>query len=174
MTLLASAYPDLRRRLTGRLGSAELAHEALHDTYLRLQRANIPDEVHNPQAYLMKMALRMASNSARSESKHLSAAEIETLIDIPDEAPDPAREVEARSELAAVEEALLGLPERRRAIFRRFWLENATYGELALEYSVSERTIRNELMLANRHLHEATEEFYVVELQNRLSQVSIK
>jgi RNA polymerase sigma factor (sigma-70 family) len=174
VSLLVSAYPDLRRRLAGRLGSTELANEALHDTYVRLHRTEIPDEVHNPRSYLMTMALNIASNTARSESKHLSAAEIETLIDIPDESPDPAREAEARSELAAVQNALQDLPERRRAIFRRFWIENATYKELALEYNVSERTIRHELLLANRHLSDATEEFYVVELQNRLSQVSSK
>lgn len=174
VALLVSAYPDLKRRLAGRLGSTELANDALHDTYVRLHRAEIEGEVHNPRSYLMAMALNIASNSARSEARHLSAFEVETLIDIPDESPDPMRAAEARSELAAVEAALLSLPERRRTIFRRFWAQGATYKELSLENNVSERTIRHELLLANRHVHQATEDLCAAELQNRLSQVSSK
>jgi RNA polymerase sigma factor (sigma-70 family) len=174
VSLLVSAYPDLKRRLTGRLGSADLANEALHDTYLRLHRAEIAGEVHNPRSYLLTMALNIASNSARSEAKHLSAADIEMLIDIPDDAPSPEQEVQARSELAAVEKALQGLPERRRSIFRRFWIENAKYAELALYYNVSERTVRHELLLANRHLSSTTKEISVADLQNRLAEVSSK
>ena len=174
VSLLVSAYPDLRRRLAGRLGSADRANEALHDTYLRLHRAEISGEVRNPHSYLMAMALNIASNSARSEGRHLSTFDVEMLIDIPDDMPDPGRAVEARSELAAVEAALWGLPERRRKIFRRFWAENATYKELSLEYGVSERTVRHELLLANRHVHKATQNYSVPELQKRLSQVSSK
>lgn len=174
VSLLVSAYPDLKRRLAGRLGSADLANDALHDTYVRLHRAEIEGEVHNPRSYLMTMALNIASNSARSGARHLSAFEIETLIDIPDESPDPVRAAEARSELAAVDVALQGLPERRRRIFHRFWAEGATYKELSLENNVSERTIRHELLLANRHVQRATEVFCIVELQDRLSQVSFK
>ena len=172
VSLLVTAYPDLRRRLTGRLGSVDLANDALQDTYVRLHRAEISGEVRNPRSYLITMALNIASNSARSEGKHLSAAEVETLIDVPDEAPDPGRAMEARSELAAVERALQTLPPRRRAMFRRFWIENATYGELALEHNLSERTVRHELLLANRHLHQATEEISASVLQKKLAQLS--
>ncbi|RIA46341.1 RNA polymerase sigma-70 factor (ECF subfamily) [Hephaestia caeni] len=174
MALLISAYPDLKRRLAGRLGSVDLAQEALHDTYMRLRRTEIADEVRNPKSYLMSMALNIASNSARAERKHLSAAEVTLMIDLPDDAPDPLRHAEARSELAAVERALQKLPPRRRAIMKRVWIEGATYKELALEYTVSERTIRHEVLLATRHLHEATEVFSVEALQDQLSQVSSK
>ena len=172
VALLVSAYPDLKRRLAGRLGSADRANEALHDTYLRLHRTEFADEIRNPRSYLMTMALNIASNQARSEAKHLTVAEVEMLVEIPDESPDPARAAEARSELGAVERALQQLPARRRAIFRRFWVESATYKEISLEYKVSERTVRHELLLASRYLHEATQEFCVTELQNRLAQVS--
>jgi len=174
LSLLVSTYPDLRRRLAGRLGSTELANEALHDTYLKLRRTEIAGELRNPRSYLVTMALNIARNSIRSDSRHLSAAEIDTLLDIPDDAPDPSRAAEARSELAAVERALQGLPPRRRALFRRFWAGNATFKELALEYNLSERTVRHELLLANRHLADATREISVRGLQDRLSQVSLR
>ncbi|MFX8219026.1 sigma factor-like helix-turn-helix DNA-binding protein, partial [Acinetobacter baumannii] len=78
--------------------------------------------------------------------KHLSAADIDRLIDIQDESPDQDRTAQGRSELAAVERALQELPPRRQAIFRRFWVESTTYKELALEYGLSERSIRHELL----------------------------
>lgn len=174
MSLLVSAYPDLKRRLTGRLGSTDRAQEALHDTYMRLHRAEITDEVRNPTSYLMTMALNIARNSMRAETKHLSAADIDRIIDISDETPDQERTAQGRSELAAVERALQELPPRRQAIFRRFWVECATYKELALEYSLSERSIRHELLLASRHVHNATEEFSAAALQEQLARVSYK
>lgn len=172
MSLLVTSYPDLRRRLAGRLGSLERANDALHDTYVRLHRAEITGEVHNPNSYLLTMALNIASNSARAEAKHLSAAEIDQLISLADDLPDPARTAEARSELAAVERALEELPSRRRAIFTRFWVEEASYKELASAFDISERTVRHELLLASRYLHKATEKFSLSELQDRLSKVS--
>ncbi|MEP9360966.1 RNA polymerase sigma factor [Sphingomonas sp. KR3-1] len=172
VALLISSYPDLKRRLTGRLGSAEAANEALQDTYVRLQRTEIQGELRNPRSYLITMAINIASNRVRSEARHLSATDIEGLLEIADESPDPLRIAEARSELAAVERALQALPSRRRAMFRRFWVENADYGRIASDFNVSERTVRHELLLATRYLHAATEEIFVADLQRRLSQVS--
>ena len=47
--LLVSSYDDLKRRLTRRFGSADMATEVLHETWLRLdQIAEIP-AVRRPQ-----------------------------------------------------------------------------------------------------------------------------
>lgn len=170
--LLVSTYPDLRKRLARRLGSADAANEALQDTYLRLQGAEFAGEIRNPRSYLITMALNIASNRVRSEARHLSAGDVQELVEIADDSPGPLRVAEARSELTAVEEALRGLPTRRRAMFRRFWVDNASYQEIALDFNVSERTVRHDLLLATRYLHEATKEIFVADLQNRLSQVS--
>ncbi len=105
-------------------------------------------------------------------AEDLSAADIQELVELPDETPDQGRVAEARSDLRAVERALEGLPARRRAMFRRFWVHNIVYKEIALEFNVSERTVRHELLLATRYLQEATEEIFVADLQKRLSEVS--
>ncbi|WP_346344647.1 RNA polymerase sigma factor [Sphingomonas sp. dw_22] len=167
-----SEYPDLKRRLAGRLGSADAANEALQDTYVRLQRTEIQDEIRNPRSYLISMAINIASNRIRSEARHLSATDIEELVELPDESPNQERVAEARSDLQAVERALEGLPGRRRAMFRRFWVNNIEYRDIALEFNVSERTVRHELLLATRYLQEATEEIFIPALQKRLSEVS--
>lgn len=174
LSLLASTYPELKRRLTRRLGSPDRAQDALHDTFVRLQRAEIATEIRNPKAYILTTATHIASNSARKDTNHLSTSDLDRLLETPDEAPNPARAAEARSELAVVEQALQDLPPRRRAIFRRYWIEEASYKELALEFSLSERSIRNEVLLASRHVHQATEEFSVEALQEQLARVSSK
>lgn len=170
--LLVSSYGDLRKRLAGRLGSADAANEALQDTYVRLQRTEIDGELRNPRSYLIRMALNIASNRMRAEARHLSATDLEALLEIADDNPGPVRLAEARSDLAAVERALAGLPPRRRAMFRRFWVDNADYKTIALDFELSERTVRHELLLATRYLHTATEDISVLDLQKRLSQVS--
>lgn len=172
LTLLVSTYPDLKRRLAGRLGSTDLAADALQDTYLRLHRTDDLGEVRNPKSYLFRMAINIASNRARSEARHLSASDVDILIGVRDEAPDPLQIAEARSELAAVQRAIETLPTRRRAIFRRIWVDKVSFDEISLEFSISVRTVRYELMLATRHLHDATQGFCIESLQKRLAHVS--
>lgn len=170
--LLLTSYPEFRRKLAGLLGSTDLADEALQDTYVRLQRTEILDEIRSPRSYLFRMAINIARNRTRAEARHLSAADIDTLINIPDDAPDPQRAVEARLQLAAVEKALRQLPARRCQIFRRAWVDGATHEAIAVEFGIAVRTVRHELQLATEYLHRATKEKSVAELQFRLSQVS--
>lgn len=172
VALLVATYPELKRRLAGRLGSIELASDALQDTYMRLHRADDLGEVRNPKSYLFRMAINIASNNARSEARHLSTADVETLIGVRDQAPGPMQIAEGRSELAAVQRAIEALPIRRRAIFRRIWVDRIAFDEIALEFNVSVRTIRYELLLATRHLHSATQNFCIEGLQKRLADVS--
>lgn len=155
--LLLSSYADFERRLTRRLGSNELAGEALQDTYVRLRRTDNLGEIRNPRSYLFRMAINIASNRVRAEARHLSAAQVEMLIDLPDESPDPAQVAQARSDLAAVARALDQLPPRRRAIFRRAWVDGISHAEIGAEFGIAIRTVRHELRLATEYLHRATQ-----------------
>ena len=56
---LILGYEDLKARLTRQLGSAELASDALQETYLRLVRGAELAPVHRPGAYLLRMASRV-------------------------------------------------------------------------------------------------------------------
>lgn len=156
LDLLLGDYAGFRQRLTGRLGSAEAASDALQDTYVRLERSPHLAEVRNPRSYLMRMALNIASNNKRTDARHLSVADVDALTHIVDDTPGPDDVAEARSEMAAVQRALERMPERRRAIFRRSWVDGATDRQIAEEHGLSERTIRHELLTATRFLHEAT------------------
>src|SRR5262249_61700623 len=114
---LAEKYDELRILLTGRLGSDDLARETLHETWLRLGRVDDAAVMRNPDAYLARVALNLATDRQRLESRRARKAAINAVLeDIIDDVPDQAAGFEARRDLAAFEDAIRELPARRRAI----------------------------------------------------------
>jgi RNA polymerase sigma-70 factor, ECF subfamily len=144
-------YDELKKRLTRRLGSEEAAGEALQDTFLRLETMTEAGPVRHPLAYLFRTALNIGINRRVSEARLLTASEVEAIFEIADDAPDPARIVEARSELAVVSRALGEMPLRRRQIFLASWVDGVGHRDLAQRFGVSVRTIQTELRAAVDH-----------------------
>ncbi len=121
-----------RRRASG---------DALQETYLRLETASILSTVGNPINYLVSIAINIATDKRRAEARRrLTTYEVDRLLEIADEAPDPARIVEARSELLALERAFQEMPERRRAIVKAALIEKIPRADLAKRFGVSIRT----------------------------------
>jgi RNA polymerase sigma-70 factor, ECF subfamily len=149
--LLLAGYDDLKRRLTRRLGSAELAGEALQDAFLRLECAPNIGVVRSPQAYLFRMAFNLAINRQTAENRRLSPVALDALLGFADDSPGPARTAEARSEIEALKRALAELPARRREIFLASWVEEISHSEIARRFGVSLRTIQIELKYAVEH-----------------------
>lgn len=141
-------YADLSRRLSRRLGSNDAANEALQETYLRLETASSLSAVRNPISYLFRIAINIAVDQRRAAARRLTVMEIDALLDFPDDTPDPARIVEARSELEALERVLAEMPDRRRAIFKAVLVEKVPRRDLAKRYNVSIRTIDIEVQRA--------------------------
>jgi RNA polymerase sigma factor (sigma-70 family) len=149
--LLVANYTALSQRLARRLGSSDSADEALQDTYLRLERGPEISSVRSPKDYLFRIALNIAADQRRAQARKLTDGEVDALLNIADEAPDPARVVEARSELAALAQALEELPERRRAIFKAALLDSIPRRDIAKRFGVSVRTIDFEIQRALEH-----------------------
>jgi len=149
---LISRYHYLRDRLTSRLGSRDLAGEALHETWIRL--GNGPDlaPVSDPDAYLYRAALNTASNLNATERRHLlNRVEILEIIDMADAAADQERVAIGRGEIAALRHIINELPKRQRDIFIANFNGEATTAELAERYGVTIRTIQIELRDAVLH-----------------------
>lgn len=148
--LLTRSYDDLVRRLSVRLGSSELAREALQDTYVRLDRP-LPGPLRNPAAYLYRMALNAGRNRRVAEARYLTAGEIDAILYIPDEAPSPSAIVESRQELALLAAALDELPPRRRGIALAAWERSLSHKDIAAEFGISVRTVQTEIKSAMEH-----------------------
>ena len=151
LSLLLEGYDDLRKRLTRRLGSAELAGESLQDTFLRLNAVPETDPIRNPQAYLFRIAMSVAATRKIAENRRLTISEVGAFLDFADDAPDPARIVEARSEIDALKRALQELPARRREILIAACMDEIPHQSIARRFGVTVRTIQSELKQAINH-----------------------
>lgn len=87
---LVDRYDEIKRRLTVRLGSADMAGDALQDAWLNIARADAIGVVRNPGNYIFGVAMNAARDRIRDvNNRHLSAAEIDGLLEIVDETPSP-------------------------------------------------------------------------------------
>ena len=148
---LVQNYDGLIARLTRRLGSSDFAHEALHETFLRLDRVTDAVPVRSPADYLFRIAINVAKDRYRAQAYRVSISEVDTLLNVCDDQPDAARVVEARSEIAAFKCALAELPNRPRRVLQGISIEGATAHEVAARLQISLRTVENDLRLALRH-----------------------
>jgi RNA polymerase sigma factor (sigma-70 family) len=149
---LIDRYDHIKHRLTRRLGSSDLAGDALQDAWLRIARVDTVGVVQNPGNYIIGIAMNAARDRMRDvNSRHLSAAEVDGLLDIADGTPDPARVVEARSDLRMLEVILEELPQRQREILLAARLDRTPRLEIARRLGISLRLLEQELQRAQEY-----------------------
>jgi len=152
--LLVDRYEQLRSRLARRLGSTDLANEALQETWLRLQRAGDPGQLTRPEAYLFRVALNVAADRRDTERRRLALSEVEALRHLDDDELDPQRFAESRSEISALAQALDELPPRCRAIFIAARLDEIPHKDIAAAHGISTRMVEREVKRALEHCHD--------------------
>ena len=165
--LLVAGYLDIRRRLTRRLGSEELASEALHEAYLRLDGAGDVAVIHRPSDYIFRVALNIASDQRRNGNRRLRYSEVEVLYHFADTVIDGDREVEVRSELAALERAFETLTPRQRAIMVAVRVDGTPHADLARRFHISERMVDKELRRALEHCADQLERTLITRFGSR-------
>lgn len=155
-----AAFPDhyrgLIRFLTRRTGCADTARDLTHETWLRLAerrsegRGGEPTHPQDPRAYLYTVAAHLAANLQRHQSVGTRWALDATHVDPPSAAlaADVAHGHAMRQAVMAVEQALLGLPARRREIFLAHRLEGVGQGEIAATHDISIKTVEREVTAA--------------------------
>lgn len=148
---LVERYSQIRDRLAARLGSSDLAGEALHETWLKLNDGAELAPVADPDAYIYRAAINTASNLAASQRRALGSLDIEDIMGVADDAPGPERIAIGRSELAMVWKILGELTPRQRHVFIESFTGDQTHAELAERYGVSVRMIQMDLREAILH-----------------------
>lgn len=149
--VIRERYDYLVSRLSNRLGSRDLAEDALHDAFVRLERAEVAGEVRQPTAYILRMASNLAANRRRKDQR-LTLADAREALNIVDESADPGRDAEIASQMALVRQAMQSLPERRRKLVTEAWLDEISVAELAVRHGIAVRTVQHELKLALEQL----------------------
>lgn len=147
---LTQCYASLKSRLTHVLGCADLASDALHDTWVRLKDKGEQRVMDSPAAYLMRVAVNIAVDIQRRQRRILDGDEVEELLEaLADPKPGPAQLAESRSELAQLTRAMEALPERRRLILVLVHWDGVPQKEVASRLGVSLRTVEYELKRAH-------------------------
>ncbi|QRF62032.1 RNA polymerase sigma factor [Variovorax sp. UC122_21] len=157
---VVARYAELRGRLERIVGSRDDAADAMQETWLRLATtagetgaqpgspASNPATIHNPDAYLLRMAANIAIDRYRQDDALLARVEIDALVHIVDETADPERIASARSDIEALGEVLARMPARRRAILVAARVEGRLNSEIAQRLDVSLSTVEKELRAA--------------------------
>ena len=138
-------YDELRQRLRQRLGSPQLAEDALHETWLRIETLRDGTVVRHPAAYVFRIALNVAEEQRRKQARVMNLDEVEDLYAMADEMADPAREALGEQEIELFRRALAELPRRRRAIVTAARLVDTPHADIARRHGVSLRTVEKEL-----------------------------
>lgn len=154
--LMTRSYGELKRRLTLQLGSADLAGDALQDTWVRLEtHKESAEPVQHPLSYLLRMATNSALDKIRSERRFLSGEEVEQIFDnLCDPAPGPDRTIEARSETERLAEVMQQMPVRQRQILTLIRVDEMPRQDVARHLGVSLSLVDRELKRAHEYVTE--------------------
>lgn len=147
---LLAGYDQLKARLTQRLGSPELAADAVHDTWLRLHRLQPDGAIQDPRNYLFRVALNSARDRLATDRRYVGLERSEAL-DLIDDAAGPSDTVEMRSELMQVQRLMAELPARQRTILVAARLDGLPRAEIARRLGVSLSTVEKDLKLAHEY-----------------------
>ncbi|WP_447970951.1 sigma-70 family RNA polymerase sigma factor [Nitrospira sp. M1] len=145
-------YGELVGYFTKKLGSASLASEVIHETYLRVGKIRQNLLIANPRAYLYRIANNLATDLYRKErirSKYLSPEPLQDTI--PYEAPSADQEVEGRERLSLLLRAVEELPPRCREVFMMRKFEQMDYQEIAIQLGISKNMVEKHLRKALQH-----------------------
>jgi RNA polymerase sigma factor (sigma-70 family) len=153
---LTKHYSSLKLRVARLVGNGDLAHDAMQDTWLRVQdkKENTKDApILSPASYLVRMAVNIAVDIQRRQARSLPLDEVSALMALADPAPGPDRVAEARSEMEGLLKLANAMPERRREIFILVHWEDMSQPQVAKHLGISLRTVEYELKYIHDHLN---------------------
>jgi RNA polymerase sigma factor (sigma-70 family) len=137
---------ELRAWLCGRRVAGLEVDDVIQETYSRLLLAEGVNHIRNPRAYAFQTAasvmldhmrrLKVVPITAVANIEHLQAAS---------DLPSPERQVIDREELYRLADAIAGLPDKVREVFRLRRIEGLSQREVAERIGISENTVEKHM-----------------------------
>ena len=161
--VLMSEYLAMReillRFLTARLGDAAAADDVYQELFVRLRSGAVPADLTNPKGYLFRMAYNLANEMARAKRRQIARdtdwTDATTYKVGPDAVSDTAAAddaLAAKERLAAVMQALDGLPAKSREVFLMCRVQGLSHREIADAMGISTKTVEKHMTAALKHL----------------------
>jgi len=149
----------LKRFLTARTGNEGEAEDLVQEIYFRLDREPIEGPVHNPSAYLYKMALNLALDHRRERQRAMArdgqwAESRRVTVGSEAIAPTAAADIayEAKQRLGRVVGALDELSPQCRRVFVMHKFEGLSHPKIAERVGISRSTVEKHMGTALKHL----------------------
>jgi len=150
LSVYVRQWKVLRTMLKRRLGSHELAEDALQETWLRLAgMKEFSAPIRDRQAFILRVAGNIAIDMTRREKSYVSDEEL--LNAVADATPSPEAFAIDRSQLRFLVLALAKLPPKPRVALLLSRCEGLPHREIAKRLGVSENMITRYLVQALRH-----------------------
>lgn len=146
-------FRRLRRRLHQLLRirgqSREDIEDLIQDAFLRLEMYyRRGREVQEPEAFMVRTALRLSSNARRSVQRR---ARVESAFDqLPQvfSPPAPEEALAYEQSVEAINGRLSALPESTRDVFLLHRLDGYTYGQIARLYGMTDKAVERRIARA--------------------------
>ncbi|WP_371348162.1 RNA polymerase sigma factor [Ancylobacter sp. IITR112] len=147
-------WKTLRQALRNRVGSRELAEDALQETWMRL--AGMTEKagtIHDRQAFILRVASNIAIDLERRERRHRSRCISDDVVleAIADAGPSPEVVAIDRDRLRRLAVALARLPAKPRQALLLNRCDGLSHREIAARLRVSDSMVARYLAQALRH-----------------------
>ena len=133
--------------LRRRLGNTDQAADLAQDTFVKLVVNPEPQAIEQPRAYLATIARRLLIDQARRQT--LEQAYLETMTAQPvHHAPSEEARALVLESLRHIDAILEKLAPAVRSVFLLSQLDDLTYEEIAMQLSISTRTVKRYMATA--------------------------
>ena len=137
----------------------EFAQDLLHDIFMTLWDKRESIEIHTSfKSYLFMTAKNLVYNSMRKVAiiqraeNHLKTSHHEHYKHIEED-------IYAQETQQILQDAINTLPPKRKEIYKLCKIEKKSYQEISAELNISESTINDHMVKANKHIKEHFEKF---------------
>jgi RNA polymerase sigma factor (sigma-70 family) len=159
MAIYLAKRSVIARFLSARLGSKDDAEDVLQELYLKLNRIDSSQEVHDPAAYLFRMALNLAHDFRRERSRArvrdnawVGARYLMAGSELVANIPSAESGYHAKQRLAAIREVIDELSPQCRRVFFLHKFEGLSHKEIAQRLGISQSTVEKHMNSALKHL----------------------
>ena len=150
---------ELVRFLSARLGQAAAAEDIYQDMFVRLNTAQLPDEIGSPRAFLYRTAFNLANDHRRALSRRvardgawLDVATLSTAGEAISDHPDVDRAIDARREMQLMLAALNDLSPKCREVFTLHRLRGLSHRQVAENLGITTKTVEKHMTAALKQL----------------------
>jgi RNA polymerase sigma factor (sigma-70 family) len=147
---LSAHFRRIKKILLRRGQSREEAEDLVHEAFIKMQEyRNKGGEVREPEAFLVRTALRLAINARRDAHRDLYADQnVEEFTQLIDSSPSPDEVLVADECLQLMSEALDAMNRKTRDVFLMHRIDGLSHGEIAARLGISVSAVEKHMISA--------------------------